>query len=184
MLHKEVLADKPKEAGRYRTATDKIEIHKKTFSPCEAWQIEYKILDLIDFINNKRLWKNKFKLLFLNKIEKNTFTDKQYEILRKVFMAWYIHHQFVAIHPFTDGNGRTARLLMCLILRSEDLSEKSFPILINFIIKDNRCQYLDCLNASDSNDFIPAVKFMTRVMTTAYYETAKIIKILKSKNKF
>ena len=33
-----------------------------------------------------------------------------YEI--KLQMAWDLHHQFVCIHPFADGNGRVARLLL------------------------------------------------------------------------
>ncbi|KAL3108504.1 hypothetical protein niasHT_015426 [Heterodera trifolii] len=39
-----------------------------------------------------------------------------------VWMAVQAHHRLVQIHPFMDGNGRSARLLMNFILRREGLS--------------------------------------------------------------
>ena len=41
---------------------------------------------------------------------------KQHKKLHPVELAAEAHYQLVTIHPFTDGNGRTARLLMNLIL--------------------------------------------------------------------
>ena len=41
---------------------------------------------------------------------------KQKKTLHPVELAAEAHYQLVTIHPFTDGNGRTARLLMNLIL--------------------------------------------------------------------
>jgi Fic family protein len=35
-----------------------------------------------------------------------------------VALAALAHHKLVAIHPFLDGNGRTARLIMNLVLRA------------------------------------------------------------------
>lgn len=37
------------------------------------------------------------------------------------------HHQFEAIHPFTDGNGRTGRVINSLFLISESLL--TLPVL-------------------------------------------------------
>ena len=33
----------------------------------------------------------------------------------KAILAWQVHHEFIYIHPFIEGNGRTARLLMNLV---------------------------------------------------------------------
>jgi Fic family protein len=48
------------------------------------------------------------------------------------------HTKFVSIHPFTDGNGRTARLLMNLIL----LQNGYVPAIIK---KKDRSNYLDAI---------------------------------------
>lgn len=55
-------------------------------------------------------------------------------------LAAYAHLQLAAIHPFIDGNGRTARLLMNLLLLQEGypliiISEKDRKLYINGIQK-------------------------------------------------
>jgi Fic family protein len=45
-----------------------------------------------------------------------TFTTKNMEEIDPVILAGLFHRQFVIIHPFMDGNGRTARLLTTGIL--------------------------------------------------------------------
>lgn len=58
--------------------------------------------------------------------------------LHPVVFASEAHFRFVGIHPFRDGNGRTARLLMnLLLLRS------GFPIAV--ISNQRRAAYLDAL---------------------------------------
>lgn len=72
--------------------------------------------------------------------------------LMKDFMAWMhgktkehclqttadAHFKLVSIHPFTDGNGRTARLLMNLLLMQEGYP----PALIR---KEDRMKYIDAI---------------------------------------
>lgn len=41
---------------------------------------------------------------------------EQQDVIHPVLLAAEFHYRFVYIHPFSDGNGRTARLLMNLIL--------------------------------------------------------------------
>lgn len=64
-----------------------------------------------------------------------------------------IHTKLVWIHPFTDGNGRTARLLLNAYLLSEDLP----VIVINYA---DRERYLHCLKESNKGDLTPLVEFM------------------------
>jgi Fic family protein len=33
----------------------------------------------------------------------------------KAILAWQVHHEFIYVHPFIEGNGRTARLLLQMI---------------------------------------------------------------------
>jgi Fic family protein len=62
-----------------------------------------------------------------------------------VKVAAMAHLRLVKIHPFVDGNGRTARLLMNLILL-----QHGYPIAI--IKKEARKTYIDALEASSSTD--------------------------------
>jgi len=57
-------------------------------------------------------------------------------------LAVRAHTKFVAIHPFVDGNGRSARLLMSAILLAHDL-----PILI--LNSDDKSRYLTALEYSN-----------------------------------
>jgi len=67
------------------------------------------------------------------------------------------HKEFVFIHPFIDGNGRTARLLMNLILVQE-----KYPISI--IPPITRSEYIDSLEQAHINDhnFINFIARMVR----------------------
>jgi Fic family protein len=66
------------------------------------------------------------------------------------------HYRLVAIHPFADGNGRTARLLMNLLL----LREGYPPVAVR---PEDRKTYLDTLEqASVRDDLKPFQTFMHR----------------------
>lgn len=60
------------------------------------------------------------------------------EKMHAVELAAEAHYRFVTIHPFTDGNGRTGRLLMNMILMM-----KGFPPAI--IRKNDRLTYIKSL---------------------------------------
>jgi Fic family protein len=59
-----------------------------------------------------------------------------------VELAAVAHHRLVSIHPFLDGNGRTARLVMNLVLL-----RAGYPPAI--IARANRAQYYRALAAAD-----------------------------------
>jgi len=66
-----------------------------------------------------------------------------------------VHHRFVLIHPFADGNGRTARLLMnYVLLRAE------FPPVI--VRTDDKEEYMACLRQADAGDMNPLAEFLAR----------------------
>jgi Fic family protein len=70
-----------------------------------------------------------------------------------IISAAWTHGEFVKIHPFIDGNGRTARLLM-----NYRLIENGFlPISISF---ENRLKYYDVLESYALNDDISAFSEM------------------------
>lgn len=63
------------------------------------------------------------------------------------------HFKLVDIHPFIDGNGRTARLLMNLILMN-----KGFPPTI--ILKTDRAKYYQVLDLAHRGELRPFVDFI------------------------
>ncbi|MDR2814293.1 MAG: Fic family protein [Prevotellaceae bacterium] len=70
--------------------------------------------------------------------------------------AFYAHYQFVSIHPFADGNGRTSRLLMNYILTLFDL-----PVF--FVFKSSRISYIMALEkARKTGNLQPFYDFMFR----------------------
>jgi len=56
-----------------------------------------------------------------------------------VILSAYAHQRLVDIHPFEDGNGRTARLLMNLILINKGYQIVSIPPVL-------RQEYIDAIN--------------------------------------
>ena len=80
-----------------------------------------------------------------------------------------IHYQFESIHPFLDGNGRTGRILIpLLLLNSEILTKPSFYISNYFEV--HRTEYYDTLNRVRMNDDLEGwIKFFLQ----AAIETAR-----------
>lgn len=74
-----------------------------------------------------------------------------------VDLAATAHHRLVEIHPFIDGNGRTARLVMNLILM-----RSGYPPAI--IARVNRRQYYRVLSQADSGNLKPVVNFVGRAV--------------------
>jgi len=57
-----------------------------------------------------------------------------------------LHHQLIWIHPFFDGNGRTARLVMNLLLM-----KYGYPPAI--ILKNDRKKYYNALNSANNGEY-------------------------------
>jgi Fic family protein len=64
--------------------------------------------------------------------------------------ASFLHHAFVQIHPFQDGNGRIASLLASFVLIREGL----FPFSID---RDERSKYINSLESADRGEYQPLV---------------------------
>jgi Fic family protein len=90
------------------------------------------------------------------------------------------HYQFEAIHPFTDGNGRTGRVLNSLFLVEQQLLTLPILYLSRYIIQ-NRAEYYRLLQAVTRDDAWEAwILFVLRgVEETADWTTAKIELIRK-----
>ncbi|MBP6181875.1 Fic family protein [Flavobacterium sp.] len=107
-------------AGRIRNGG--VRITGANFTPPNANKVPDLLDKLIDFINTNPLE--------LNDIE----------------LATVFHHKLVWIHPFFDGNGRTVRLAMNLLLM-----RSGFPPAI--ILKNDRKKYYEALNQANGGNY-------------------------------
>ena len=85
------------------------------------------------------------------------------DTINPLILSSVFHYEFVFIHPFHDGNGRTARLWQTAILSHW---EKAFTYLpIESMIKKNQEEYYrviqNCNNAGESTEFI---EFMLKII--------------------
>lgn len=78
------------------------------------------------------------------------------------------HAWFARIHPFADGNGRAARLLMNLILM-----RYAFPIAI--VTREDRPRYYDALEASQSADLTPFLALIRECIHESLEEYEKAV---------
>ncbi len=88
------------------------------------------------------------------------------------------HYQFEAIHPFTDGNGRTGRVLNSLFLIQEDLLTLPILYLSRYIIKNKAEYYRLLLDVTRNQAWQPWIIFLLQgIEDTARWTTAKIAAI-------
>jgi len=88
------------------------------------------------------------------------------------------HYQFEAIHPFTDGNGRTGRILNSLFLVEQGLLPLPILYLSRYIIASRDDYYGLLLGVTRDDGWEPWLLYMLRaVEETAAWTTAKIAAI-------
>ena len=77
------------------------------------------------------------------------------DVAPEVEAAW-LHHRFVQIHPFQDGNGRLARALATLIF----IKAEWLPLVVR---DDERDKYIGALEAADDGDLKRLIRFFAAV---------------------
>ena len=118
-------------AGRLRNGG--VRISGANFVPPNANKVSDLLDELIDFINTNPLE--------LNDVE----------------LAAVFHHKLVWIHPFFDGNGRTVRLAMNLLL-----IRCGFPPAI--ILKNDRKKYYEALNQANNGNYQKLMLLMCQAL--------------------
>lgn len=127
VLHQIIMKGIDGEAGRFRTA--EVRIAGADFIPPPAYEVPHLIGKLVDWCS------------------------RDPDELRPIELAAILHHRFVWIHPFHDGNGRIARLLMNL-----ELTRSGYPIAV--ILNVDRGKYYDTLKKADKGDPTSLVNFV------------------------
>jgi Fic family protein len=77
--------------------------------------------------------------------------------LNDILLSTLFHHRLVWIHPFFDGNGRTARLAMNLLLM-----RNGFPPAI--ILKNDRKKYYEALNQANKGSYYKLCLMMCQAL--------------------
>jgi Fic family protein len=80
-----------------------------------------------------------------------------------LIQALALHYHFAAMHPFLDGNGRTARALEALMLQRVGLRDTLFIAMSNFYYEE-KAAYLQALNDARAgrHDLTPFLSFALR----------------------
>ncbi|XP_078523538.1 protein adenylyltransferase FICD [Lissotriton helveticus] len=128
-IHRRVLGYvDPVEAGRFRTTQVFVGHH----IPPHPREVEKQMLELVQWLNSEDAMS-----------------------LHPVEFAALAHYKLVYVHPFIDGNGRTSRLLMNLILMQAGYP----PITIR---KEQRSEYYDALEMANDGDVRPFIRFIAK----------------------
>ncbi len=99
-----------------------------------------------------------------------------------LIQALAAHYHFAAMHPFLDGNGRTARALEALMLQRAGLRDTCFIAMSNYYY-DEKTAYLTALSAvrARDGDLTPFLRFGLQGIAAQSQRMAKEIKHQVSK---
>lgn len=121
-LHRKALAGIDPFAGNYRPSS--VKIHGSTHEPVGAHLVPGLLEELCDYVNDN--WQKS-----------------------PIHLAAYVMWRINWIHPFTDGNGRTARTLsyvvLCIRLGHRVPGDRTIPVQIS----SNKTPYYNALGAAD-----------------------------------
>jgi len=130
-IHSLVLMDKPEDRGVYRKMP--VTIGGSSFTPPQPYLVQKQMEDLMFEVED---------------FKKKHITE---------YVALF-HLKFESIHPFIDGNGRTGRLLLNLMLMQEGYP----PINIKF---SNRGKYYNCFQDYHKTDNPKSmIKLITKLL--------------------
>lgn len=129
-LHKLIMSNIIDDAGCYRTTG--VTIGGAVFSPPPSSEVKPRIDELLEWLRRNP------------------------EEYTPIELAAVFHHRFVSTHPFIEGNGRTARLLM-----NATLMKNGYPF-IAIVSKNDRPKYLKTLMEADLGNSAPFVNFIAR----------------------
>jgi len=129
-IHKIIMTNIDNNGGEYRNIY--VGIRGTRFEPSPPIMIEDDIIELLKWYNENSV------------------------IMNPLELASIFHQRFEEIHPFTDGNGRTGREILRLILQNNDL-----PTV--FVDNNNREEYLTCLDkGNEKQNYTLLCKFFAK----------------------
>lgn len=99
--------------------------------------------------------------------------------------ALALHYYFAAMHPFADGNGRTARALEALMLQRAGLRDSLFIAMSNYYYDEKRSYLKALAEVREKNqDLTPFLKFGLKGIAAQTGRLAGLLKKAVSKEIF
>lgn len=121
-------------AGKYKTTTNHVEtVTGEIFYFATPEETPAKMFDLLNWYSQKTKEEN----------------------VNPILVAAEFHYRFIRIHPFDDGNGRTARILMNFILM-----QFGFPPVI--IKTEDKANYFAALQLADAGNIEAFVSYIAK----------------------
>lgn len=140
-------------AGTYRSLP--VEISGSEFKPPQPYLIQPRMGELFNWYNENK--------------------DK----LHPVEIAALFHFKLVTIHPFIDGNGRTARLMMNFILMQNGYP----PAIVKADDKDKAAYYKTLEKGQVTGDTKPFIQFISNCVEKTLEGYLERIGVIYDKNK-
>lgn len=150
ILHRVVMKGIEDDAGKFRVM--EVRIAGADFIPPPAHEVRYLVAELIDWHNQNP------------------------DELRPIELASILHHKFASIHPFRDGNGRVARLLMNLTL-----TRSGYPMTV--VLNVDRKKYYDALKKADQGNPGTFVNFVAAAVERSLDLYLRAIEPTESRDK-
>lgn len=161
--------DNPEDEGKFRNI--RVVIGNKytreiIFEPPSSDQVNFLILEFLEWFNSSDV-----------------------EEIDTVIQAGIVHYEIVRIHPFVDGNGRTARVAATIVLSRRGFDTKRFFVLDDYYDQDRR-RYYDVLKNIDQNTldltgwleyFTEGVAVSIKAVKDKVTGLSKGVKVLKEK---
>lgn len=101
------------------------------------------------------------------------------EVLDPLVRMAVAHYQFEAIHPFTDGNGRTGRILNSLFLVEQGLLGAPVLYLSRYIIQNKADYYQHLLRVTRSQDWEPWLLYILEAVKETSIWTLGMIEAIR-----
>ncbi len=105
------------------------------------------------------------------------------DLLDPLIKLALMHYQFEAIHPFTDGNGRTGRIINILFLVEKGLLNTPVLFLSRYILRNRSAYYAGLRGVTEKSAWIDWILYMLEaVEVTAIEAQQQVINILAAMN--
>jgi cell filamentation protein len=136
-IHRIAFSDLYEWAGKWRTTI--VSVGQLIPPPSHVLQLMYQFIDNLNF-----------------KINNSITQQEQIECLV------FAHYEFIRIHPFNNGNGRTGRIVMNLVA----LKFGYKPLELYHREGDSRKIYIDAMKSADKGHFKPLQRLIREELTS------------------